>query len=84
MHNVLNLINIKFVISSGKNVLNAKNELEIELAKSKDNKKKKELEAEKLSRRSSLERRLEEQQLKLRLQEESAQQSSGASLPDKH
>jgi hypothetical protein len=56
------------------------------MAKRKDEAKKKELDKEKLSRRSSLERRLEEQQLKIKLQEECANQSpntSAASSPDK-
>jgi hypothetical protein len=70
----------------GKNVLDTKNELEKVMAKRKDEAKKKELDKEKLSRRSSLERRLEEQQLKIKLQEECANQSpntSASSSPDK-
>ncbi|XP_054163121.1 protein FAM107B-like [Oppia nitens] len=72
----------------GKNVLNGKNELQKELAKRKDNQKRKELEAEKLSRRSSLERRLEEQQLKIKQHEQSSAEhtvtsTSGSSSPDK-
>ncbi|CAG2168900.1 unnamed protein product, partial [Oppiella nova] len=71
----------------GKNVLNSKNELEKELAKRKDNQKKRELEAEKLSRRSSLERRLEEQQLKIRQHEGNGDSqpspSASSSSPDK-
>lgn len=69
----------------GKNVLDTKNELEKVMAKRKDSAKKKEFEAEKMSRRSSLERRLEEQQLKIKLQEECNQLSnaSDSSSPEK-
>jgi ribosomal protein L9 len=77
---------IYLIIPSGKNVLDTKNELEKVMAKRKDEAKKKEFEAEKLSRRSSLERRLEEQQLKIKLQEECANQSphtSASSSPEK-
>ena len=53
------------------------------MAKRKDDMKKKEIEAEKLSRRSSLERRLEEQQLKLKMQESSDNESNTSLLNDK-
>lgn len=54
---------------TGKNVLDQKSELQKVIEKRKVEKQKKEIEAEKLSRRSSLERRLEEQQLKLQKEE---------------
>jgi len=66
----------------GKNVLEQKNELQKVMEKRNDEKKKKEMAAEKLTRRSSLERRLEEQQLKLKLHEES-ESVGNSSSPDK-
>lgn len=56
-----------FSVFSGKNVLGQKSELKKVMDKFQDDQKKKELEMAKLSKRTSLEKRLEEQAQKLKM-----------------
>lgn len=77
----LSPISLASSFGSGKNVLGQKSELKKAMEKRLDNQKKKQLEKERVDRRNSFERKLEEQANKLRISDEETGKKNTSNNP---